>query len=289
MIASLQKIPVPHHQSFSIRTEISRGFYNQWHYHPEIELMYIAQGSGTGFFGSSVINLKEGDLILLGSNLPHMLKSAPEVYETNDPGDITETIVVHFLPDILQSFLALPENKNIQLLIKEIAAGVMVNGETKTAVISILQSLRYCRDSKRLILLLEILQTISDSKDWTTINNTKLKPYFNKNDENRLNRIYHYTLNNFMREITLEKIADIVHMSPHSFCRYFRSRTQKRYSLFLLEVRVNHACKLLTSTYYSIAVISYESGFMNFSNFNRHFKLITGKTPSEYKRLYALK
>jgi AraC-like DNA-binding protein len=76
-------------------------------------------------------------------------------------------------------------------------------------------------------------------------------------------------------------------MTPHAFCRYFKSRTKKTYSQFLLEMRVGHACKLLAETDYSIAVVSYESGFMNFSNFNRKFKQITGNTPMAYRKKFS--
>ncbi|TKB97797.1 AraC family transcriptional regulator [Pedobacter cryophilus] len=284
----LIKIPLAIDESFSLRTDISRGFNSQWHYHSEIELIYIIQGTGTGFFGNSIRNIEDDDLILIGSNLPHMLKSDPEVYHSHSER-ITEALVLHFPPNILTTFLQLPENKKISNLLQQTNLGILLTGNTKVEIIKTLKLLNFAKNSQRLIYLLQILQLIIDEQNHTLLSEAVLKPFFNKNDENRLNRVYHYTLNNFSREIKLKEIADIVYMSPHSFCRYFKSRTKKRYSLFLLEVRISHACKLLSSTDYSIAIISYESGFMNLSNFNRHFKLIVGKTPLEYRKQFHIK
>lgn len=282
MKAFLEKIPLPVDQSFSIKTDISKKFYNQWHYHPEIELVYIVDGNGTALIGDGIINIKKNDLILIGSNVPHMLRSDEETSFENM--QITETTTIHFTRDILESFLQLPENKEIIHLLEKSNLGLNISGSTKENVIAILKSISFKKKTQRLISLLEILNILAENGEYQSISGHTLKLFLNKQDENRLNRIYHYTLNNFHREITLKEIADVIHLAPNAFCRYFKSRTKKRYSQFLLEVRVSHACKLLKETDLNIGVISFESGFMNLSNFNRHFKLITGKTPLKYKR-----
>lgn len=282
MKPQLQKIPLPVDQSFSIKTDISKKFYSQWHYHPEIELVWIIEGNGTALIGDSIINIGNDILLMVGSDLPHLFRSDDDgsKYESA----ITETITVHFTTEILSSFLTLPENKNILSLIEKSKLGLKINGETKRIVTNYLKHLSYMQNTQRLISLLQILNTLAESDEHHPISGNTLKVFTNKQDENRLNRIYHYTLNNFHREIMLKDISDIIHLTPHAFCRYFKSRTKKKYSQFLLEVRVSHACKLLKETDFSIGVISFESGFMNLSNFNRHFKQITGKTPLQYKK-----
>jgi AraC-like DNA-binding protein len=84
----------------------------------------------------------------------------------------------------------------------------------------------------------------------------------------------------------LDDIAKVAHISPHAFCRYFKSKTKKTFSRFLLEVRTGHAAKLLAETHKSIAEVCYDSGFNNFSNFNRHFKAIIGRTPLAHRKYY---
>lgn len=283
----LLAIPLSSQESFSVKLEIGWNFYKQWHYHREIEIIYIIKGTGTRFIGDRIDNFREDELLLIGSNVPHMLRTHGDLTKENPD---TEAIVVHFLPDILGSFINLPENKAIADLLFQSAHGLDIKGETLLSAKRILHSIRYARNTEKLILLIQFLHLIATSTDTEALSQLRFTNSFNKLDDDRLNRIYNYTMNNFLRQITLKEIADVVHMSPNSFCRYFKSRTKKRYSAFLLEIRVSHACKLLAETGYSMAVIAYESGFMNVSNFNRHFKLIIGKTPYQYRaQLLSLK
>jgi AraC-like DNA-binding protein len=286
MIAQLYKVPDTPGYSFNARHEIVPYFYNQWHYHPEIELIHIINGTGTRFIGDSVHNFKEDDLILIGANLPHLFRNDDNYY-MNIPGLQAESLTIHFLPEIFgHAFLNIPENKPIHTLLEKAAYGISIHGETKTAVKQLMQSLTFAAKSERIILLMQLLNVIAYADDNLPIAHFNASHTVNKSDESRLNKIYQYTLNNFNHEITLAEIAAIVYMVPHSFCRYFKQRTNKRYSQFILEVRVSMACKLLAETDHSIAVVCYDSGFKNFSNFNRHFKAIAGKSPLEYRKSY---
>lgn len=286
MNPQLHKISLDSHHSFSAQLEMGLNLNKQWHYHSEIEIIYVIRGSGTLCIGDSVGNFKEDQMFLIGSNVPHMMRPDKD-YDPNNPDEV---IVIHFLPEIMDSLLSLPENKAIKDLLKKASYGISIHNETLLVARKMIYQIRFARNTERFIILLQLLNSIACSTYNKLISHTAFGATFHKSDDTRLNRIYHYTLNNFSREITLKEIAEIVHLVPHSFCRYFRSRTKKRYSLFLLEVRISHACKLLTEGDLSIAIISYESGFMNFSNFNRHFKSITNKTPLEYrKQFYEIK
>jgi transcriptional regulator GlxA family with amidase domain len=106
-------------------------------------------------------------------------------------------------------------------------------------------------------------------------------------DHERVSIIYEYSLRHFHRAIHLEEIAAVANISPNSFCRFFKSRTQKTYSRFLLELRVGHACKLLIENNLNIKQICFESGFNNFTGFYKYFKLITGKSPLGYQKIYT--
>ena len=171
-------------------------------------------------------------------------------------------------------------------LLNRAAQGLLINHRTKAEVKALMGKISVAGKSDRIILLLQLLNVIAVADDNVSIAHAPTGHTLNKSDESRLNRIYQYTLNNYHREITLNEIAAIVYMVPHSFCRYFRQRTKKRYSEFILEVRVSQACKLLSATDYSVAVVCYETGFTNFSNFNRHFKAIVGKSPLEYRKTH---
>ncbi|MBC7914417.1 MAG: AraC family transcriptional regulator, partial [Pyrinomonadaceae bacterium] len=282
MNPQLHKILLQSDESFSARLEMGLDFNKQWHYHPEIEIIYIITGSGTRCIGDNVNNFESDELFLIGSNVPHMLRSDSEF----DPDNPDEAIVIHFHPDLLTSFLAFPENKGVTNVLNKSSYGINVGSEVILEARKLAHAIRFVRDTQKFILLLQLLNLIAGNANNTLISHEAFGADFHKFDDSRLNKIYHYTLNNYSREITLKEIADLVNLTPHSFCRYFRSRTKKRYSLFLSEVRISQACKLLSNTELSIALVSYESGFMNFSNFNRQFKSVTGKTPLEYRKTF---
>ena len=281
----LHKISRNNNESFSSHVEVGLGIDQQRHYHREYEILYVVKGSGTLLIADAVSNFKVDDIFFIGSNIPHMIRvDKPSAIHVPD----CELSVVHFLPEILKFFIDMPENKSIANLFSKVSNGVIIKGEDFLDAKDLILSLRRARETERIIILLQMFNIIAQSYHSVLNSKTALRGSINKADDNRLNKIYHYTLNNFSKTITLEEVAGIVHLCSNSFCRYFKSKTRKRYSLFLMEMRINHACKLLLETDYSVSVVSYESGYMNLSNFNRHFKSIKGKTPLEYRKQHYL-
>lgn len=282
----LLKIPLKPEHSFNIRYDIVPHFYKQWHYHPEIELVYIIKGSGRQFIGNDIHHFKPGDMILLGSNLPHLWRSDAKFLRKNSRQKL-EAIVIHFLPDCFgDQFFRISENKAIAALFDKAQQAVRIINQTRDIIAERMHRLLDAKSTERIILLLDILHIIAHSKETKPVCSKGLQLQYNPVETDRLNAIYQYILNNFSKEITLDQIARIAHMSPNAFCRYFKSRIKKTFSRFLLELRVGHACKLLTETHYPVAEICYRSGFNNFSNFNRHFKSIAGKAPLAYRKYY---
>lgn len=286
---NLLKIHLQHNHTFNIRHDVVPYFYNKLHFHPEIELIYIIEGDGRQFIGENVFHFKKGDMMLVGANVPHLWR-ADERFFKKDATLTMQAYVLHFLPDCLGDFfLNLPENKDIyDLIFHQAPLSVRIKDTCKEKVVHCMQSLLTASESRRIILLLEILSTITTEKDATrTICNHPVLFDKAKRDEgDKMNQIYQYILNNFHHEITLNQMAKIAHMTPNAFCRYFKSRIKKTFSGFLMEVRIGHAAKLLAETNKSVADICFESGFNNFSNFNRHFKLITHKTPLHHRKYY---
>jgi len=131
---------------------------------------------------------------------------------------------------------------------------------------------------------MEALNIIANCKELTTLSSLGFKDDVAEDEKDRINAIYDYSIKNFKRTIQLEEIAGVANISPNSFCRYFKSRTRKTYSQFLIEIRVGHACKLLIENNLSIKQLCYESGFNNFTSFHKYFKLITSKSPLTYQR-----
>jgi AraC-like DNA-binding protein len=274
--------------SFSIRQDLVPHVNNRWHYHKEVELIHFKKGEGTQFIGDNIKRFKAGDVALVGSNLPHYWRFDDSYFEEN-PKVNADVRVVHFCEDFWgNNFLDLPENSNIKCILDKAKRGLQITGRTRTAVAEILEDLLDSDGPQRIILLIKALVTISGCKQLETLASIGFKHDFVEAENDRINNIYDYTLKNFKRPIQLEEIASVANISPNSFCRYFKSRTRKTYSQFLIEIRVGHACKLLIESGMSIKQLCYESGFNNFTSFHKYFKLITGKSPLVYQKEFTL-
>ena len=270
--------------SFSIRRDLVPHVNNRWHYHKEVELIHFKKGEGTQFIGDNIKRFKTGDVALVGSNLPHYWRF-DDVYFGENPKQSADVRVAHFCEDFWgNNFLDLPENASIKSILEKSKRGLQITGKTRAAVAEILENLLNADGPQRIILLVQALITIAGCKQMEPLSSMGFKHDFMEAENDRINDIYDFTLKNFKRPIQLEEIASVANISPNSFCRYFKSRTRKTYSQFLIEIRVGHACKLLIESGMSIKQLCYESGFNNFTSFHKYFKLITGKSPLIYQK-----
>lgn len=248
-----------------------------WHYHPEIELVYVNGGAGKRQIGSHVSYFRDGDLILIGSNLPHC------GFITKDTGNKSQT-VIHMKKDFLgNDFFNIPEMVKIQNLLEMAKSGIAFSGKTKKKLGEKMEVMEYQSDFQRLLSMLNILNELAISEEYTVLNAEGFTMQSEVKDNDRINVVFNHVKNNFKEEIPLEEIADLVSMTVPSFCRYFKKITHKTFTQFVNEYRLVHASKLLAEQPMSITEVCYESGFNNFSHFNKSFKAFTGQNPSEYR------
>jgi AraC-like DNA-binding protein len=284
MRPQLLKVSREPRHSFSVRHDLVPYVNNRWHYHAEVELIHFKKGEGTQFIGDSIQRFKAGDVVLVGSNLPHYWRF-DDIYFEEDSKANADVRVTHFCEDFWGSqFLQLPENVVIKTLLERSRRGLQILGKTRQKIAYLLEELLHTDDSHRIILLMEALNTIATCKQSGELSSIGFRYDLQENEKDRINAIYDYSLKNFKRTIQLEEIASVANISPNSFCRYFKSRTRKTYSQFLIEIRVGHACKLLIENNLSIKQLCYESGFNNFTSFHKYFKLITNKSPLNYQK-----
>ncbi|HSF53906.1 MAG TPA: AraC family transcriptional regulator, partial [Algoriphagus sp.] len=251
----------------------------------ELELHFIIKGRGIQYIGETVSGFSDGDLILLGENLPHAWRCSQEYFQGN-PDHQVEAVVLHFSPTCLgKNFLELPEAKLIPMLFEKAKKGLKITGKTKEKVSELLQSLLKASQLDRLILLLQILNILAESQEIETISPGYSFSHLNKASEmERLEKIYSYVMGNYHKNISLEEMASLSNLSITSFCRYFKKMTNKSFFEFLIEVRISNVCKRILEDKLPLEVLSSECGFQNVSNFYRHFKKVTGMTPFTYKK-----
>ncbi|MCO6147956.1 AraC family transcriptional regulator [Flavobacterium sp. NRK1] len=248
-----------------------------WHYHPEIELVFVNGGTGKRQIGSHISYYTDGDLILIGSNLPHC------GFTDDHTGNKNET-VIQMKPGFLgETFMSLPEIKNILQLFERAKAGIAFGEETKKVIGEKIESMEGQPPLQRLLAIINILNELEHSKDYKILNAEGFALETQLQDNDRINMVFNYVKDNFREPIELEDMANMASMTVPSFCRYFKKVTNKTFTRFVNEYRIVHACKLLTEKQISIADVCYESGFNNFSHFNKSFKEFTGKSASHYR------
>ncbi|MEO1012733.1 MAG: AraC family transcriptional regulator [Bacteroidota bacterium] len=250
---------------------------NIWHYHPELELVYVNGGSGKRQIGSHISYYKDGDLILIGSNLPHC--GFTDALTLNE----SETVIQMKVDFLGNDFFAIPEMKKIKGLFEIAKGGIAFSGKTKRKIGEKMEILEYQTDFQRLLSILNILNELAVSQDSKVLNAEGFSMKTEVKDNDRINTVFNFVKVNFKEDISLEEMADMVSMTVPSFCRYFKKITNKTFVQFVNEYRLVHASKLLAEKPMSITEVCFESGFNNFSHFNKQFKAFTGQNPSEYR------
>ncbi len=253
-----------------------------WHFHPETEIIYIEKGSGTRFVGDHSEAFKEGDIGLVGPNLPHVWRSDP-IYKENIPGLTAHVQVVHFHDSILKGSLAkLTEMKEINRLLFESQFGIKFFGSARDNIEIQMKKLIQATGIDKLIGLIKILDFMSETDEKQLLASIGYSKIRKSADFDRFDKAHHYMIDKFQKNVKLKIVADLVGMTPTSFCRYFKKHTKKTFHTVLNEIRIGHACKLLIEDKMSISGVAFESGFNNISNFNEQFKKIKGIPPSQY-------
>jgi AraC-like DNA-binding protein len=281
MKAFYEKIPAIEETSFLTRKIVIPYFDAPLHYHPEYELTLIVQGKGKRFVGDNIENFEAGDLVLLGSNLPHFWRSDKVFYENKEP--ISAAIVIQFSTDFVKNILEkLPECKAIVSMLHLSKSGIKFSESFTPLLEKIVEE----KGTKRFISLLDLLEKMSQTTDYQLLasEHFNIKPDDAENE--RMRKILEFTLDNFQNEISIDAIAEIAHLTVPSFCRYFKSRTRKTYIDYLNEIRVSHARKLLIDSELGVSQVGLECGFQNLSHFHRVFKNQVGVTPLAYRRSF---
>ncbi|MEJ7736408.1 MAG: AraC family transcriptional regulator [Chitinophagaceae bacterium] len=272
--------------SFVVRRDIGPNMKNNWHYHAECELLCIKKSFGTWLIGDYKGSFESGDIILLGSGTPHSYRHE-EKYIKGEVCQQGEALVTLFSPEIFgDAFINLPESKEIKSLLELSKRGLKMTGNTKKNVGVLMEEIQQAEKGRKLINLLTILQLITEQNEYEILATEGYACPMEKINNDRISLIIQYTYYNYHKQITIEKIASMVNMSTHSFCRFFKEKTKKTYMQFLMEVRIGQACKLLIDDDMHSAEVGYTCGYNSISHFNHQFKTIKNKSPLEYKKSY---
>lgn len=267
--------------SFTTKVNEYPYFLKIWHYHPELELVVILKSEGTCFVGDSIEKFEVDDIILLGSNLPHMWLN-DEDYFNPDSSNGAKAIVVHFKMDYLgKTFFETPEMSHLLALFERAKYGLKFL-KTNKKFIQDIQNMLKLRGFKKTMSFIYILNKLAKHEHTMSLASKGFLNSFKATKNNTQDKVQAYIFKNFNKTITLGEVAQIANMNASAFSRFFKRVNHKTFSRYVTEIRIGYACKLLLENKFNISRICYESGFNNISNFNRQFKLIMKCSPSSY-------
>ncbi|KAB7730926.1 helix-turn-helix domain-containing protein [Rudanella paleaurantiibacter] len=251
-----------------------------WHYHPEYEIVYIPEGSGKRHVGTNISQYEAGELVFIGPNLPHLN------FSYGKQGQYEE-VVVQMRDDFLgKGFLLTPEMTEIRRLFERSRLGLVFGPATKRAVGETLLQLPHLPSFARMMTLLQVLHQLAVAPDVQPLHADGIRFDLNPKEQERINRVYQYVADHYGGELSVQQVADTAGLTVPAFCRYFKRMTSMTFTDFVNEYRVNQARRLLNSAR-TVADIGYAVGFSNLSHFNKTFKVVTGQTPSAYRRALA--
>ena len=284
-----QDLPFPIDSHIHYYIEDLPHFIVPWHYHPAIEIMYITRGIGTRFVGDCIEQYEEGDVCMIGPNLPHEWRN-DDAYFDKESGLRATCICLFFKREIFDpNFIRLPEMNNIRDLIERSRRGLKFTGKSKLEITRFIRSSVNDVGVRKVTNLLTLLELMATSTEYELLASVGFTNSVNSEDFERFNKVYKFLVKNFATSIRLEEVSTLVGLTPTAFCRYFKERTKKTFVEYLNEMRIGYSKKLLLENKMKISTISGEVGFPNLSNFISQFKKVTGMSPSQFQKQFGVK
>ncbi|WP_396152020.1 AraC family transcriptional regulator [Flavobacterium sp.] len=247
----------------------------KWHYHPEYELTYIIKGGGYRLVGNSYENYTDGDLVLLGSNLPHTWSGK------STDSEQSEAIVIQFSKEFIAPFLGFKESHFIKKMLEKSDRGIRF--QAAQDIVPKLMALVETNGMERILKLLTLLEELS-IHSYELITENSVHMIISEKSELRINKVCSYIQNNYANKITLKEMADLIYVTESNFCKFFKKATGKTYSDYLNEMRIDEASRLLLHSEKTINQIAFECGFETLSYFNKVFLNKKKMTPSNYRK-----
>ncbi|WP_224484993.1 AraC family transcriptional regulator [Robertkochia aurantiaca] len=272
------KIPKPSEENLVIQVDKERVFYDRLHQHPEIQVSYLKEGYGKLLLKDNVLSYRSGDLFLIGSEVPHLFRSEPR-------GDEVSHMISFFLTEDAfgKDFFKQLELRELTTFFERSREGMVLRKE-EHELGSVFEGLPEGGSLDQFINVLQLMKSLSklEGKPLSFLGKGK---GLSSVEGKRLQLVFDHVVRYFREPISLSEIAKVVHMTPHAFCRYFKSRTNRTFFEYLIQVRIEHARELLLAGEEStIAEVAYACGFRTLSNFNGKFKALNGITPREFRR-----
>ncbi|WP_250517173.1 AraC family transcriptional regulator [Caballeronia sp. INDeC2] len=283
----LELVAVPRDESFKVWSHGYPYRTVRWHFHPEYEIHLITATTGKYFVGDHIGNFAPGNLVMVGSNLPHN-------WVSNVPGGervAERCLVLQFDAGfVARATGAFPEFRRMEPLLDASCWGLLFTQETGAAAEPIMREMLGAQGMRRIALLAALFELLVKSEEPARLASAAYRADPDRYGETRINHVLSFIGKNLSQELRETELAELAGQSASAFSRYFRRHTGVPFVQYVNRLRINLACQLLMSDEMSVTDICYQVGFNNLSNFNRQFLLLKQMSPTRwrtYQRLNA--
>ncbi|MDR3142816.1 MAG: AraC family transcriptional regulator [Tannerellaceae bacterium] len=279
-----EKLPISEANPIRPRYYDYAHFTYPWHFHSQYEIIYVKKSTGLCFVGDCIEKYSDGDLILLGTNLPHYLLS-DDIYKTGNQELRVKGTIIQFEKDFMSySIEHYPQFLQIKTFLEESKRGIFFRQLDSMQIIGLLDDFPTFKGFDQITNLLLLLQKMATYGNRQLLASPLYYEVFPTLGNKRIEKIISFINSNYTRDISLTEISSMAAMNPSAFCRYFKENTGKTYVQYVMDMRIGYACKLLALNKMNVSQISVECGFDSISNFNRTFKQATQFTPTQYQQ-----
>lgn len=285
MRPQFEKVTVPEGASWALLDRrLEDGIPFQWHYHPEFELTLTLNSRGQRYVGDSVAAYDDGDLVLLGPNLPHTWCSAERI----DRARPHQAVVMWFTEGWAEGLTApLAEMRGVAALLARAGRGISFSPAAAAALRPRIAAIPRQPPAERLVTLIGVLAALSEDADAAPIASPASRRVAAATpDRARIERVLDHIHAHYREPIAVETLAGLACLSPSGFHRLFRRHTRLTASAYIAELRIGQACALLVNGERPIAHVAEAAGYRSLANFNRQFLAARGMTPRAFRRSF---
>ncbi|GHE23308.1 AraC family transcriptional regulator [Sphingobacterium griseoflavum] len=279
-------VPAHGDGAFYVMEDIGDDFYGYYHRHREFQLSYIVKGRGSIMLGNLLRPCAENEIFLIKPNDPHLF------YKEEDQSRESSVHIVHlfFSLEKLAPFFELSELRAIQSLFYQIPSSKMLSADRAIEIREAFLSLDHQEGVQKLTTILSIFDFLRQQENqFISLYSGLHKVDFHDSDGLRINLVVKYAIEHYKRNISIEDVSTLVHMTPTAFCKFFKKRTKKTFVSFLNEIRIEKACQLLVNKRVeSISEAAYQCGFNTAVHFNRVFRNVMHVSPTAFVAQHAV-
>ena len=271
--------PINRAQCYLLQNHYNALFDYPIHYHPEYEINLVFNTSGKRIIGDSVETFKGTDLVLVGSNTLH-------AWTSTSTDNNARVVTIQFARDFLdRRTLEYDVMHPIKKLLDDSQFGVVFRGKELAVLKRKILLLTKSAGFSGFLDFLSLLYDMACSSYELLLSSPVMSNPDEVQNHSRILEACDFIKKNYKKKISIEDVADLIHMSPSAFSHFFKKRTYRSFTDYLIDMRISNACKLLLETDLSIACISEANGFNNVSNFNKLFKMRKNMTPKDFRKI----